>query len=203
MFLKRATHYSQTTTKHGRNESLIEKIVSSQNTTNIRTSSSIINHIVSLLIPSVSAMLRFEICRFVVSSSPTHFTLSSLRVEMGLPEQRLSSSDLSLLINELPTCKLSSLSVLHLHKLCVISCEYRHHHLPVLQETSWWHVAPLSTCLLFSTEAVYTKQYRARTIQRTKLKFTRVITDGHLQLAHLVRCLQCCHRPNLKIILRT
>ncbi len=58
--------------------------------------------------------------------------------------------------------------------------------------------------LLFSTEALYRilhktvqsenystyiKQYRVRTIQRTKLKFTRVIADGHPQLAHLIRCL--------------
>ncbi len=57
--------------------------------------------------------------------------------------------------NELLACKPPSLSVLHVHKPYVTSWECCHRHLPVLQETSWWHVAPLSTCSLFSTEALY------------------------------------------------
>ncbi len=117
----------------------------------IPKSFAIINCTVSLLIPSVSAMYQFEIRQFVASSSSTRFTFSSLRVETSLPKRGSSSSD----SNELPICKAPLLSVLHCHKLYVTSWEHLHHHLPVLRETSRWHVAPLSTCSLFSTEALY------------------------------------------------
>ncbi len=83
---------------------------------------------------------------------------------------------------ELPTCKLPSLSMLRLHKPYITSWECRHRHLPVLQETSWWHCrSSFNMFVVFYRSTL--PQFTQNSIKReicTKLKFTRAITDGHL-----------------------